>query len=249
MISQESIKGNHDLSWKSLQAETKTRIENLLSASCPIDWNLVHSLLKQLKISTADESRCSLEDDPMGRLLLGTLLAQKAPLQVLQAVLHAFPDCVMHNPAAFFTACHFGASSEMLAEMMRYALRCQRLTDVENDCPYPWIVSDLLTVEGVQALLEVFPQGVLQKSKFLSGYSPLDYFLRSPALSEKQCFDAKLWSKFKLVLVATECCTSPASQTPRVSLSPAHVLLTRLMSFPGMFHDIQWIPVAYLCPQ
>jgi hypothetical protein len=238
-MSQRVINGNpNDHTCKKHQVITKTRVEALLSTSGPIDWNLLDSLLTQLKISTADESRCSNEDDPMGRLLLGRILSQQAPLPALQAVLRAFPDCLMHNPAAFFTACHFGASSEIVATMMRHTLRfaSRYSTNGENDCPYPWIVSDLMTVEAVQALLEVFPQGVLQKSSLLFGYSPLDYFLRSPGMIEKQCFNPKLWSKFKLVLVAAECCTSSAFQTQNVGLSPAHVLLKRLLSYPGMLY-------------
>eukprot|EP00980_Cylindrotheca_fusiformis_P010587 scaffold2353_cov134-Cylindrotheca_fusiformis.AAC.10 len=220
------------------QVLTKTRIEELLSSTTSIDWSFVIFLLKELDISSADESRCSLEDDPMGRLLLSKLLTQKAPIQVLQAVFRAYPDCVMHNPAAFFTASHYGASSEVLAEMMRHALRCHFCSTIrENECPYPFIVSDLMSPEAVQALLQVFPQGVLQKSTFLSGYSPLDYLIRSPEMMES--LDAKFWRKLKLMLVAAECCTSQVVEARNVSLSPAHVLLKRLLSYPDIFDDVK----------
>lgn len=219
----------------SKDAETKTRIETLLSHPGPVDWNRIDSLLLQLKISTAD-ARASTEDDPMGRLILGKILSKNPPQSTLQAVLWAFPDCLLHNPAAFFIACR-NASYEILTEMMRHTIRWNGSCENNDACPYPWIVSNLMTVEGAQALVEVFPQGVLLKSSLLSGYSPLDYFLRSPDMIEKQTFDAVLWSKFKLVLVAAECCDEPAASLTQNSFSPVHVILKRILSYPDFFDN------------
>lgn len=216
----------------SSQQVIKSRIESIISSTEPTDWNIINCLLGQLKVSTAEESKCSIEDDPMGRLIIGKLLSRNPPVSSLKAALRAFPDSLNHNPAAFSIACHH-ASSKIIAEMTRHTMTnswCFK-EEEEEDCPYPWIVSNLITVEGLQAILEVYPHGVLQKSSLLSNLSPLDYFLKSTDMIEKRNVDAALWSKFKLLLVAAE---YSESSKPVKECCPVHILLKRILSYQGM---------------
>ena len=220
-----SFEANDDHSQKQV---IRLRIEVALSSNV-VDWKVVDNLFLLLSVSSAEDLRSSLEDDPMGRLILGTVLSLNPPVTSLQAALRAFPDSLNHNPAAFAIACQH-SSSEIISEMTLHTVtrtNCNKNTE----CPYPWILSDLITVEGAQAMLEVFPHGVLQKSSFLSDCCPLDYFLKSSNLME---IDNVMWSKFKLLLVAAECSESHPSEDECYHISPVHVILKRIFSYPGM---------------
>lgn len=213
--------------------DVKRAIEHLLSCS-PIDWDSLNSLLKSLEPSAAQQSWTSKEDDPMGRLLLGRVLTNQAPSNVVETVLTVFPDCLMYNPAAFFMACrNYDKSNqnEVLVTMMKHALRRRDPSDTE--CPFPWILSDLLTVSAAQTILEIYPQGVLEPSPMLSGETLLDYLVRSCQLQKQGVNNNNmLWTKFKLILVSAEC--SQKKKYKNGGLSPAHVLLKRVLSYPGM---------------
>ena len=64
----------------------KARIVDLLSSPDKTTitvtletWTAINHLLNQLPVSTLAE-RCSLEDDPMGRLLIGSILSKNPPV-------------------------------------------------------------------------------------------------------------------------------------------------------------------------
>jgi len=220
--------------------DVKKGIERQLSSS-PIDWDSLNLSLKSLEPLTAQQqSWTSKEDDPMGRLLLGRVLTNQAPLNVVETVLTVFPDCLMYNPAAFFMACrHYKSNQNVLATMMKHALSTRDPSD--SECPFPWILSDLVTVSATQAILEIYPQGVLEPSPQLSGKTLLDYLVCSFDLQKHQSVNNNaLWTKFKLILVSAECsqkanCTACKKNG---TLSPAHVLLKRVLSYPDFFENV-----------
>ena len=203
----------------------KSKLVDLLSDPDAINWNDVESLLHQLPVSDYT-ARCSTEDDPMGRLLLGSILAKNPPATTVRGALAVFPDALMRNPAAFFTACNC-ASSDILAIMMRHNITVSR----NDECPYPWILSPHVPLEAAQTLLTICPDGVLQESSCLSGFNPLDYFLMSSDMIEQRNFDITLWNKFKLMLLAAEYCFTRKSTSP--CLSPIRVILERILSSRG----------------
>lgn len=216
----------------------KAKIVDLVSSSDCITletWTAINHLLNQLPVSTSEEW-CSLEHDPMGRLLLGAILSKNPPQATVEFALRAFPCSLNQNPAAFFTACR-DASTEIVSLMMRHVISCCDDNDVE--CPYPWLISGHISTAGAQAILDAYPEGVLKKSEMLSGYCLLDYFLLSPDMVEQQSFDMTLWSKFKLVLLATGyCCDRLQNGTSGCScLSPVHTILDRVFSTPGELVD------------
>lgn len=223
------------------QVQTKAKIEDLLSDSGPLDWNVVNGLLQRLTTITSSKSRFSAEDDPMGRLLLGRLLSRNPPASSVEAALRVFPDSLSHSPAAFFMACR-DASPEVVAQMMRHTLAASSYEEDNNkrdECPYPWIFSSHVSIDGAKALLEVFPQGVLQKSSCLSSYSPLDYFLMSPDMIEQREFDVVIWNKFKLMLVAAECYENHGFSSQNFGISPVHMILKRILSRPDFLDNMK----------
>lgn len=228
----------HDPSSSSFEqrVDIKTGIETLLSTGEEsVDWNSINHLLLKLTPSTATNAFTSSEDDPMGRLILGHLISRKPPLASLKTFLKVFPDSLLHNPAAYFIACRHNLPMETMAEMMRHTI--QRTPTNNEECPYPWIVSDLMTVEAVQAILQVYPQGVLQGSTLLSNLCPLDFFLRSTGVIETRVFDHVMWSKFKLVLVAAQCNDQDSASFH--DISPVHTILKRILSYSGMYETGQ----------
>jgi len=126
---------------------------------------------------------------------------------------------------------------EIIAEMMRHTIENtpDAVNNEEEECPYPWIFSDLMTVEAVQTILQVYPQGVLQRSSLLSNLSPLDFFLRSTGVIETRVFDQVMWSKFKLVLVAAQCTEEPECNQ---NISPVHTILKRYLSYSDFFENM-----------
>jgi hypothetical protein len=219
-------------------------------------WSVVDDLLKEILVvsTTSSTQPCGgnnnnnnlheEEDDPMGRLLLGAVLSHDPPLRTVEYALRAFPRAVDRNPAAFFHACQdaTSCSTEIVALLMRHQLQQQNSlsNNDKEECPYPWILSEHITLEGAQALLQVYPMGVLQPSPLLSGgYCLLDYFLMSPEMVDQRGFDMTLWSKFKLILLAAEfcqdiCCTNSIQDSCRPrSIAPVHMILRRVFSTPG----------------
>jgi hypothetical protein len=191
------------------------------------NWDVVNGLLQQLPVASCHKTtRCSAEDDPMGRLLLASLLYKNPPSASVMYALQAFPDALHHNPAAFFTACR-DASPETLGCMMRHSIQASKN---DNECPYPWIISGHVSMEGAQALLDAHPEGVLKPCQSLSGLCLVDYFLTSSEMIEHRNFDVMLWNKFKLVLLAAAFCYN---QKRTDQLSPVHVILKRILSSRG----------------
>jgi hypothetical protein len=250
---------------KSQRGQIKSEILRLVDLQTEIynnnRWSVIDDLLKQILVvssTTATTQPCGgnnnnsknlhEEDDPMGRLLLGAVLSHDPPVGTVEYALRAFPRAIDRNPAAFFHACQDAttSSSEIVALLMRHQLKQQQNSSSslsnnndKEECPYPWILSEHITVEGAQALLQVYPMGVLQPSSLLSGgYCLLDYFLLSPEMVDQRGFDMTLWSKFKLILLAAEfcqgiCCTSQDSCSRRRSIAPVHMILRRVFSTPG----------------
>merc|ERR1712232_272575 len=155
-----------------------------------------------------------------------------------ETVLTVFPDCLMYNPAAFFMACRqYKNNQNVLSTMMKHVLSTRDPSD--SECPFPWILSELVTVSAARSILEIFPQGVLEPSPLLSGKTLLDYLVRSFDLQRHQSVNNTLWTKFKLILVSAECsqkknCTACKRNG---TLSPAHVLLKRVLSYPDFFEN------------
>jgi len=208
---------------------TRRKILCLLSQS-NIDWEAVDLLLQELPI-VDNSSRCSLQDDPMGRLFLCILLSRNPPLASVQYALRAFPDAACDNAGAFFTACR-DASSDVLKVLLRHNVVRNRTScnnDKKEECPYPWILSEHISLEGAKSLIEIYPQGVLMPSTYLKGYCPLDYFLLSQDMIDQREFDMILWNKFKMMLFASDCCC------PQVIISPVHAILDRIFSTSSEF--------------
>jgi hypothetical protein len=168
----------------------------------------------------------------MGRLLLGSLLSKNPPQASVMYALQAFPDALHQNPAAFFTACR-DASPETLGLMMRHSTQASKS---DNECPYPWIISGHVSMEGAQALLDAHPEGVLKPCQSLSGLCLVDYFLMSSDMIEHRNFDITLWNKFKLVLLAAAFCYNEKQSD---QLSPVHVILKRIISSRDFLTDTQ----------
>lgn len=211
--------------------EARNQLEMLLSTSSLSleEWSAVHAWFNQLKAcpATALEARyLSTEDDPMGRLLLAKVLALNPPLEVVRSALEAFPDAPTHNPAAFFTASR-SASTEVLTLLTQHITR--DFDETRDECPYPWIVSEHISREAAQAILEAYPRGVLRPSSFLCSYDLLDYFLQSDCMVDMRTFDHTLWSKFKLILVATQCAESTGKCTG-CGISPIQVIMRRILA-------------------
>lgn len=223
-----SIGHEHDDDPSFRHRAAKSKLEDLLSDPGSLNWDDVDGLIHQLSPSTP-YSRFSAEADPMGRLFLGKLLSKNPPASSVEAALRVFPESLSHNPAAFFMACR-DASPEVIAQMMRQSLGVDACND---ECPYPWIFSGHVSVDGAKAILEVYPQGVLQKSAQLSSLSPLDYFLMAEDMIEQREFDLNLWNKFKLMLIAAECCEGGGRSDH--GFSPVHTMLKRILSRPGMY--------------
>jgi len=224
--------------------EIIAKLEGLLRDSAQIDWNVVRSLLQELSnVSASTDSDVDLtftstKDDPLGRSLVSNLLSRSPPSDVLHAALQVFPGSLKHNPVAFFSASRF-ATPQVITQMVNHSLRPDIRGASNNECPYPWILSDHVTADGAKAMLQAYPQGVLQTSSCLSSLCPLDFFLMSPVMIRQRKFDKNAWTKFKLMLVAAECCEQGSDNNKQASgLSPVHVILKRIMSRPGMYRQL-----------
>ncbi len=209
--------------------QIRMQLESILSDETPVDWNAVSCLLPFLKINNAigEDSYASDQDDPMGRLLLARLLARDAPAAIVDTAIAFFPRSLHHNPAAFLAASQ-NSSPEVLKRMF-----CQ-IAGRDDPCPYPWIISDCISVESAKILLETFPEGVMKPSGFLSSFNLVDYFLISPDIIKRRTFDVKLWNKFKLVLVAVGSLLKKGCSCCGCEIAPVHLILNRVLSRSGM---------------
>jgi hypothetical protein len=241
MISETICHGQNPDDSSSLQIETI--LEELLRDPTRVDWNEVYFLFRELPVAahvraSGDSTFTSTkDDDALGRSLLSILLSRNPPINVLDAMLQVFPDSLRLNSDAFFTACRF-TTAQTITQMMNHSLL--RTTTggacMKQECPYPWILSNHVSVEGANAMIQAYPQGILQSSSFLSSLCPLDFFLMSPEIIKKRNFDKNIWTKFKLMLVAAECHEEHNNHEKQNSgLSPVHVILERILSRPGMY--------------
>jgi len=207
-----------------------SEIESVLANPIPVDWDNVHRLLRCLDAGVTNPSSLSsytsTQYDPIGRLLMAGMLSRNPPLPIIQETLHIFPHSLRHNPAAFFVACKHACPS-VIAEMTRHITK---FCDEVDECPFPWVLSKHITVEGANIILETVPSGVLKKSSFLSSYSLLDYILMSPEMVEQRKFDDILWKKFKLILVAAQCANRETCSTGQCEITPVQVILSRSLS-------------------
>jgi hypothetical protein len=214
------------------QQVCKTAIQVLLSQEGnTTNWEVINGLLQRLTVALTvatchKTTKCSAENDPTGRLLFGSLLSKNPPSTSVTYALQAFPDALHHNPAAFFTACR-DASPATLGFLMRHSTQAGKN---DKECPYPWIISGHVSLEGAQAILDAHPEGVLKPCQSLSGFSLVDYFLMSSDIIEHRNFDILLWNKFKMVLLSAAFCYN---QKRSDQLSPVHVILKRILSSRG----------------
>jgi hypothetical protein len=213
-----------------------------------IEWTTVHSLLMKLLQHqaatntvvphTQEHYYAFSEDDPLGRIFLTRLVSKDPPVETLDQALRAFPNgiCSSH-PVAFFSACS-NASLEVVDRMVQHTTAMQK----PGECPYPWILSQFISLEAAQAMMQAYPQGVLEKpaavsSAFLTSescvYSPLDYVMFSPTMIQKSAFDEMLWQKFKLMLVTVESVVTGVGNGVGCQISPVHTILEMILAFPG----------------
>lgn len=218
---------------QSSPAQIRSQLDTLLTDSDvdTVDWNVVNGLLQSLPIDKASpEIRyASTQDDPMGRLLMAGILARNPPPAIVDTAIHIFPECLNQNPCAFVIASQH-ASKEVLTRMIRYVVSSK-----EEQCPYPWILSELVSSEAAKTVLEACPRGVWMPSSLLSSHNLLDYFLMSPEVVKCRTFDQTLWTKFKLVLVAAGCSDKEIPKSCRCEVAPVQVILKRVLSRPGMY--------------
>jgi len=193
-----------------------------------IDWASLEALLHRLRPTPKDASPAELytspEDDPMGRLFLTRILSSGAPLTVVATALSVFPYSLDKNPASFLAATKNSSGNDDVLKLMAYHVAGRE----EEQCPYPWILSNNITAEDARRVLEAFPEGLLLPSPYLAGESLLDYLLFSKCVIERRTFDMNLWNKFKLVLGATGCLENPGQ-----NILPVHTLLKRALSRQG----------------
>jgi hypothetical protein len=208
-------------------AELRVQLDELLSTNA-VDWEKVEQLLQHLQATivrgaTPAEQYASLGDDPMGRLLLTRIISMGAPVSLVGAVLGMFPHALDQNPACFLAA----AQTSSLCLLKRLACH---VSGREQQCPFPWILSESISVDTARNILEAYPEGVLLPSPYLSYENPLDYLLFSKSITDRRTFDESLWNKFKMILVAAGCVESRSN-----SILPVHTLLKRALSRDGMY--------------
>jgi hypothetical protein len=172
------------------------------------------------------EQYASLDEDPMGRLLLTRILSKGPPPALVVTALRIFPGSLDQNPACFLAAAQ-NSCNDILKLLGRH------VSGREHQCPYPWILSDNISTEIVQRVLEAYPEGAGLPSPFLSHECPLDCLLFSRDFTERRTFDESLWNKFKLLLVAAGCLESPSDDT----IVPVHLVLKRALSRKGIYDD------------
>jgi hypothetical protein len=209
-------------------------IDDLLTAnhSGPVDWNVVSGLLQQCLTpvddsasSSAAAKYASTQDDPMGRLFVTAILSRGPPADIVETAIRIFPYSLDHNPVAFLAASQ-NAGPEVLTRMAQHVSGGD-----EEQCPYPWLLSENISVEQAKIILEAFPQGVLKPSPFLSSYNLIDYLLM---VVKSRSFDLLLWTKFKLVLVAVGCSDGTICSAHNGEIAPLQVILKRVLSRSGM---------------
>jgi len=205
--------------------QIRTKLVNILTDTAPVDWDVVNGLLPYLKIESdsCEQSYASPLDDPMGRLLITRILSRDPPAAILDAVITIFPKALLQNPASFLAA--FQCSTlDVLRRMFLH------VSGRDDQCPYPWIISDCISVEDAKNILQMFPEGVMKPSSFLSSCNLLDYFLVSPDMVKCRTFDIKLWKKLKLVLVAFGSLLKNECSCCGCEIAPVHVILNRVLS-------------------
>ena len=220
-----------------LRAELRAQLDDILSTNV-VDWDAVKQLLLRLQAtivrhSSPAEQYASLDDDPMGRLLLTRIISKEAPAALVAAVLGIFPYALDQNPACFLAA----AQTSSLCLLKRLA---GHVSGREQQCPFPWILSESISVETVQKILEAFPEGVLLPSPYLSYENPLDYLLFSKSYTDRRTFDESLWNKLKMMLVVAGSLESRSG-----NILPVHTLLKRVLCREGMYPDSFSIVVCF----
>jgi len=200
------------------------------SSEC-VDWNVVNGLLQCLPIDHASRAPkyASTQDDPMGRLLMAGILSRNPPLAIVDTAIHIFPCSLNKNPSAFLIA-YQHASTEVFTRMIRSISK-------EDQCPFPWILSEQVSVEIAKIALEAFPEGVWKPSPFLSNHNLLDYLLVSPEVVNCRTFDSTMWAKVKLVLVAAGAFDKELCPPCGCKIAPVQVILKRVLSRAGMYAE------------
>lgn len=199
------------------------------------DWSAVDYLLRAFSGSAGPLLDAS---------LVSAILSRIPPTKTIDGMLDVYSRGKMeyHPGVAFHRACRSGDEATM--KVLSRSLR-DCADDGGGECPYPWILSHGVSTEGMKALLEAYPQGILQPSRYLSSFCPLDFFLMSSEMTSKRSFDANLWNKFKLMLIAAACCEGERFRgecqlkDAAGGFLPVHMILKRILSRHDFLEDAE----------
>jgi hypothetical protein len=194
-------------------------------ASNNLNWNFVKSTLANLPVASEESTRGSLKDDPMGRSLLVDLLSKDPSIDVIEACLRAFPDSLVMNVSAYFMASQC-RDLNIIRSMIRYQKR-QAL----DTCPYPWIGMSHVPIKAAEAIIEEYPQGVLEPC-FGSKYCLLDRTLFAPDDLQRRQPAGSWFEKLILMLKSAELVTRNDKST---TFHPIHTLIRRIMTRSEFF--------------
>lgn len=197
-----------------------------------VDWNRVEFEISRLPVATEVNTRKSTEDDPMGRCLISTILSANDPpanhARVIEGCLRSFPDCLVMNVSAFFAACQLKDLS-IIQRLIRFSLK--RETRGTPTCPYMWILMSPVSPKAAEAIIQAYPQGVLQECQG-STYCLLDRILFAAAEYRYHGFDNNWWEKIVLLLKAMQ---HESLDDDKHQFHPIHYLLHRVLTRPDFF--------------
>lgn len=190
-----------------------------------VDWNYVKSALADLPVASEQSTRGSEENDPMGRALLVAILSKDPSIDVIEACLRAFPDALVMNISACFMAsrCH---DLNVIRSMIRY----QKRQSPPDTCPYPWISMSHVSVRAAEAIIEEYPQGVLEQC-IGSKYCLLDRTIFSVDAFKHRQPDASWYDKLILMLKAAE----HVQLNEKTTFHPIHTLVHRVVTRAEFF--------------
>jgi hypothetical protein len=202
-----------------------------LLSSPTINWDHAKAIIESHEID-----RSVPVDDRNGRSVLIQLISRRPPVTVVEAFVSTYPDSTSQNVSAFFAACKTG-SSDTVRFLTRQVLSTHGGSDV---CPYPWITSSHVTLEGAKILLEEYPRGVLQVCSG-TGRCPLDHMILSSHDQPEHAMYPRSTSewdaKLMLLLEATELATTG---DPAHNSTPIHTLLKAVLSKLDFFSKRQF---------
>lgn len=209
-------------------AAEKSLREHITGSNVSVNWQFVKSTLRELPVATEKSTRASLEDDPMGRALLIDILSRDPSVEVVEDCLRTFPDALVMNVSAYFTAsqCHD-------LSIIRSLVRFYQKRQATDSCPYSWITMSHVSVEAAEAVIREYPQGVLQKCDG-SKVCLLDRILFSVDDFKHRQPDPSWWEKLVLMLKAAE---HPTLEEEKTQFNPIHFLVRRVVTHSEFFKN------------